>query len=113
MNQGLESNVNDAHQTLKYTKAKMREILAQIEANHEQPLDTRVSIVLDMIHLLGLITPNHRNTRQSGLDCLEAEVQLTLRGGTHHRPRYQPSPNNTDARGDRTRNLRGSGLCRS
>ncbi len=62
MNQGSELNIDDAHQTLKYTKAKMREILAQIEANqkdHEQPLDTRVSTVLDTIHLLGLIIPSH------------------------------------------------------
>ena len=88
MNQALESSIDDAHQTLKYTKAKMREILAQIEANqkdHEQPPVTRVSILLDMIHLLGLITPN---PRQSGLDGLEAEVQLAFRGGTNHRPRY-------------------------
>ena len=58
MDQGLESNIDDAHLTLKSTKGKMREILAQIEANHEdrgQPLDKRVSIVLDLIHLLGLI----------------------------------------------------------
>ena len=62
MNQGLASDIDDAHQTLEYTKAKMREILAQIEANqkdHEQPPDTRVSTVLDTIHLLGLITPSH------------------------------------------------------
>ena len=48
MNQGLESDCDDAHQTLKYTKAKMRKILARIEASqedHGQPLDTRVSIV--------------------------------------------------------------------
>ena len=58
MNQGLEPDIDDAHQTLKSTKARMREILAQIEANHEdhgQPLDDWVSIVLDLIHLLGLI----------------------------------------------------------
>ena len=49
MNQGLKSAIDDAHQTLKSTKAKMRGILAQIEANqedHGQPLDDRVSIVL-------------------------------------------------------------------
>ena len=48
MNQGVEPNAGGAHQTLKYTKAKMREIIAQIEANqkgHGQPLDTQVSIV--------------------------------------------------------------------
>jgi len=47
MNQGLGSDINDAHQTLKYTKAKMREVLAQIAANqkdHGQPLDAKVSI---------------------------------------------------------------------
>jgi hypothetical protein len=44
MNQG----VDDARQTLKYTKAKMREIISQIEANqeaHGQPSDTQVSTV--------------------------------------------------------------------
>ena len=49
MDQGLESGIDDAHQTLKSTKAKMREILAQVEANqedHNQPLDDRVSSVL-------------------------------------------------------------------
>ena len=58
MNQGLESHIDDAHQMLKSTKAKLREILAQFEANqedHGQPLDDRVSIVLDLIHVLGLI----------------------------------------------------------
>ena len=58
MNQGLDSDIDDAHQTLKSTKAKMREILAQIEASQEdqgQLLSTWVSIVLNMIHLLGLI----------------------------------------------------------
>ena len=48
MNQRVESDIDDAHQTLKYTKAKMREILAQIAANqnnHGQPLDAKVSIV--------------------------------------------------------------------
>jgi hypothetical protein len=37
MNQGLESDIGGAHQTLKYTKAKMREIIARIEANQGQP----------------------------------------------------------------------------
>ena len=58
MNQGLKSDIDDTHQTLKSTKAKMREILAQVEANqdnHGQPLDDRVSIVLYLIYLLGLI----------------------------------------------------------
>jgi hypothetical protein len=48
MNQGLAFNIDDAHQMLKYTKAKMREILAQIAANQEdngQPQDIQVSIV--------------------------------------------------------------------
>jgi len=48
MNQGVEPDIGDAHQTLKYMKAKMREIIAQIEANqkgHGQPLDTQVSII--------------------------------------------------------------------
>jgi len=48
MNQVAEPDVGDAHQTLKYTKAKMREIIAQIEANqkgHEEQLDTQVSII--------------------------------------------------------------------
>ena len=48
MNQGLESDIDDAHQALKNTKAKMREVLAEIAAiqeEHGQPLDTNVSIV--------------------------------------------------------------------
>jgi len=48
MNQGVEPDIGGAHQTLKYTKAKMREIIAQIEANqkgHGQPLDPQVSII--------------------------------------------------------------------
>jgi len=48
MNQGLESDIDDTHQILKYTKAKMCEILAQIAANqedHNQPQDVKVSIV--------------------------------------------------------------------
>ena len=48
MNQKLESDIDDANQTLKYTKAEMRKILAQIAANqnnHGQPQDAKVSIV--------------------------------------------------------------------
>jgi len=48
MNQGAELDIGDAHQMLKYTKTKMREIIAQIEANqtgHGQPPDTQVSII--------------------------------------------------------------------
>ena len=48
MNEESKSDTNDAHQTLKYTKAKMREVLAQIAANQEEhrlPPDTKVSIV--------------------------------------------------------------------
>jgi len=48
MSQGAEPDIGDAHQTLKYTKAKMREIIAQIEANqrgHGQPPETQVSII--------------------------------------------------------------------
>jgi len=48
MNQGLEFDIDGAHQMLKYTKAKMCENLAQIAANqedHEQPLDAKVSTV--------------------------------------------------------------------
>ena len=48
MNQRVESDIDDAHQTLKYTKAKMCEILAEITANqnnHGQPVDAKVSIV--------------------------------------------------------------------
>jgi len=48
MNQVAEPDTGDAHQMLKYTKAKMREIIAQIEANqkgHEEQLDTQVSII--------------------------------------------------------------------
>ena len=59
MNQGFQLNTDDAHQTLKYTKAKMCEILTQIAADqedHGQPLDFQVRIVWDNIHLLGLMT---------------------------------------------------------
>ena len=48
MNQGLGLNIGDAHQTLKYTKVKMCEILMQIAANqedHGQLLGSQVSIV--------------------------------------------------------------------
>ena len=48
MNQELESDRGNSHQTLKYTKAKMREILPRIEASqedHGQPMDTQVSIL--------------------------------------------------------------------
>ena len=58
MNQGLEVDTHGAHQTLKYTKAKMCDILTQIAANredHGHPLDSKVSAVWDCIHLLGLM----------------------------------------------------------
>jgi hypothetical protein len=58
MNQGVDA----AHQTLKYTKAKMREIIARIEANqedHGHSLDTKVSTIRDLIHPLALIVPSH------------------------------------------------------
>ena len=48
MNQGVESNTGDAHQTLQNTKAKMREVLAEIAAiqeEHGHPPDAKVSIV--------------------------------------------------------------------
>jgi len=48
MNQGSEFDIDGAHQMLKYTKAKMCEILVQIAVNqedHRPPLDTKVSIV--------------------------------------------------------------------
>ena len=48
MNQGLEPDIDDAHHALKYTKAKMGEVLAEIAANqnsHGQPLDAKVSTV--------------------------------------------------------------------
>jgi len=62
MDQGLEFDIDDAHQSLKDTKAKMLEILPQIAAiqeDHGQPLASQVSIVRDLIHLLGLIAPRH------------------------------------------------------
>ena len=48
MNQGLAPDIDDAHQTLKYTKAKMREVLAQISADqqdHGQHWDAKVGIL--------------------------------------------------------------------
>ena len=48
MNQGVEPDIGGAHQTLKYTKAKMRDIIARVEADLEyygQLLDTQVSII--------------------------------------------------------------------
>ena len=48
MNQGLQLDTDDAHQTLKYMKAKMCEILTQLAADqedHGQPLDSPVRIV--------------------------------------------------------------------
>jgi hypothetical protein len=42
MNQGLENGIDDPYQSLKNTKAKMREILAQVAASQEdngQPQD--------------------------------------------------------------------------
>ena len=54
MSQGLQLDIDDAHQTLKNTKARMREILTQIAAdqeNHGQPLDSQVRIVWNNIHL--------------------------------------------------------------
>ena len=48
MIQGLEFDCDDAHQTLKYTKAKMREILTRIEVSqedHGQPMGTKVRTV--------------------------------------------------------------------
>ena len=50
MNQRVEPDIDDAHQTLHKTKAKMREVLAEIAAipaiqeEHGQPQDARVSI---------------------------------------------------------------------
>ena len=47
MNQRVEPDIDDAHQVLKDTKAKMREVLAEIAAiqkEHGQPLDAKVSI---------------------------------------------------------------------
>jgi len=48
MNQGVEPDISGAYQTLKYTKAKMREIIAWIDPNpkgHGRPLGIQVSIV--------------------------------------------------------------------
>ena len=62
MNQGLQLDIDDAHQTLKYTKTKMCEILTQIAADqedHGQPLGSQVSTVCDCVHLLGLMTSSH------------------------------------------------------
>ena len=62
MNQGLQLDIDDARQTLKYTKAKMCEILTQIaqiaadQEDHGQPLDSQVRIVWEYVHLLGLMT---------------------------------------------------------
>ena len=59
MNQGSQLDIDDAHQTLKYTKAKMCDILTQIAADQEdygQPLDSQVRIVWEYVHLLGLMT---------------------------------------------------------
>ena len=47
MNQRVEPDIDDAHRVLKDTKAKMREVLAEIAAiqkEHGQPLDAKVSI---------------------------------------------------------------------
>ena len=62
MNQGSGFDIDDIHQALKYTKAKMCEILVQIAPNqedHRQPSDAKVSIVWDFNHLLGLIASSH------------------------------------------------------
>ena len=62
MNRGLEFDIDDAHQMLKDTKAKMCETLAQFAANqedHRQPLDAKVSTIRDLIHFLGLMVPSH------------------------------------------------------
>jgi len=62
MNRGLQFDNDDAHQMLKDTKSKMCEILAQIAANqedHREPLDVKVSIIWDLIHLLELIVHSH------------------------------------------------------
>ena len=66
MNQRVESDIDDAHQILKNTKAKMRTVLAQIAAvqeEHGQPLDARVSIVYDLIYFLGLMMPSHSHSQ--------------------------------------------------
>ena len=62
MNQRVESDIDNAHQTLKNTKAKMREVLAQIAAiqvEHGEPLDSKVSIIYYLIYLLGLMERSH------------------------------------------------------
>ena len=66
MNQRLQSDNDGAHQTLKNTKAKMREVLAKIAAilkEHGQPQDGKVSTVLDLFHLLGLMAPRHSHSQ--------------------------------------------------
>ena len=48
MSQGVKYDIDDAHQTLKNTKAMMREVLAEIAAiqeKYEQSSDSKVSIV--------------------------------------------------------------------
>ena len=48
MDHGSGLDVDDAHQTLRYTKAKMREILVHIATNQEnqaQPQGAQVSII--------------------------------------------------------------------
>jgi len=50
MNRRLEFDIDDAHQMLKDTKAKLCETLAQIAANqedHRQALDAKVCIIWD------------------------------------------------------------------
>ena len=50
MNQRVEPDIDDAHQTLQNTKAKMRQVLAEIAAipaiqeEYGQPQDAKVSI---------------------------------------------------------------------
>ena len=66
MNQRVESDNDDAHQALRNTKAKMREVLAEIAAiqeEHGQPLDGEVSTVKDLIHLLGLMAPRNSHSQ--------------------------------------------------
>jgi len=59
MNQGLEFDIDDVHQALKDTKAKMNEIIAANQEGHRQPPDAKVSIVKDLIYILGLIASRH------------------------------------------------------
>ena len=56
MNQEAEPDIGNAHQTLKYMKAKMREIIAQIEANQKgHCYDARVTILVIVTYgILGL-----------------------------------------------------------